>query len=97
MTIADLQQMCTDATAEAENACRFFILGVVDGASMAAGVKTPAGPLCIATGVPGPALVAAVKKAIGEDLATNPEDRSLAAAGIVVAIAMNSFPCQKSN
>ena len=80
--------------AEDANACRFFILGVLDGASMATGAKTPLGPLCITPGVPGSTLVAAVKKTMGEDLASNPEDRSLAAAGAVVAIVMNAFPCQ---
>ena len=94
MTLADLQQICSGASSDDANACRFFILGVLDGASMATGAKTPLGPLCIAPGVPGSALVAVVKKTMGEDLASNPEDKSLAAAGAVVAIVMNAFPCQ---
>jgi hypothetical protein len=97
MTLGDLQHMCADAAAESHSACQFFILGVVDGASMANGVQTAAGPLCIAPRVPGTTLVSAVRKAIDDDLTSDPGDKTLAAAGAIVAIAMIAFPCQKSN
>ncbi len=97
MTLGDLQQLCKDTAVEAHSACQFFILGVVDGASMATGMKTAAGLLCIAPGTPGTALVSAVKKAIDADLTSEPGDKSLAAAGAIVAISMTAFPCPKAN
>jgi hypothetical protein len=38
-----------------------------------------------------------VKKAIDDDLASDPADKTLAAAGAIVAIIMLAFPCQQSN
>jgi hypothetical protein len=31
MTVGDLQQICTDASAESKSACKFYILGVAQG------------------------------------------------------------------
>ena len=94
MTVADLQQICAGSSLDTQNACRFFILGVVEGASLGNGAKTAAGPLCIAPGVSDTALVAGVKKMMQADLVAFPEDKSLAAAGFVVAAAMKVFPCK---
>ena len=97
MTVSDLQQLCSGKDVESQSACRFFILGVVEGTSLGTGVKTGAGPLCIAPEVPSTALVASVKKMMQADLVAYPEDRSLAAAGFVIAAEMKSHPCKKSN
>jgi hypothetical protein len=96
MTVADLQLICSGTTEDTQNACRFFILGVVEGATFGAGTKTAAGPLCIAH-MPDKALVVAVTKAMQVDLAAYPEDKSLPAASFVVAAAMHAYPCKKSN
>ena len=95
MTVDDLQQICAGSQADTANACRFYILGVVEGSVFGNGAKAAAGPLCIAPDVPGSALVVAVKQAMKADLLAFPQDKSLAAAGFVVAAAMKSFPCKK--
>ena len=95
MTVADLQLMCSSKAIDTQNACRFFILGVIEGAPLAEGMKTVKGPLCIAPGVVDAALVAKVKDWMERDLQAFPEDKALAAAGFVVAAAMRSFPCRK--
>lgn len=95
MTVADLQQICSGKDVESQNACRFYILGVVEGSSFGTEVKTVAGSLCIAPDVPSTALAASVKKLMQADLMAYPEDKSLAAAGFVAAAAMKSYPCKK--
>jgi hypothetical protein len=95
MTVADLQTICAGDDAETGAACKFFILGVVEGASFGEGRQTAGGPLCIAS-VPSSQLVTAVKIAMAADLKAFPQDRSLAAAGFVAAVAMKAFPCPKA-
>ena len=95
MTVAELQQICAGKTLDTQNACRFYVLGVVEGASFGEGSKTVAGPLCIASDVQSTALVDAVKKLMQADLLAYPQDKSLAAAGFVAAAAMKAFPCKK--
>lgn len=97
MTVGDLEQICNGGSKDAQSACRFYILGVTDGASFGTGLETAAGPLCIASETSDKALVEAVKEAMRLDLAEYPEDRSLTAAGFVAAAAMRAFPCQGSN
>ena len=96
MTVADLQQICSGKDIESQSACRFFILGVVEGASLGTELKTVGGPLCIAPGVSSSALVASVKKMMQAVLIAYPEDKSLPAAGFVAAAAMKSYPCEKA-
>jgi hypothetical protein len=95
MTVADLQTICAGNDAENNAACRFFILGVVEGASLGEGRQTVDGPLCIAT-ASSSQLVTAIKIAMAADLKAFPQDRSLAAAGFVTAAAMKVFPCPKT-
>jgi hypothetical protein len=98
MTVADLQLICSGTAEDTQNACRFYILGVVEGATgFGAGTKTVGGPLCIAPGIDDKTLVVAVKNAMQADLAAYPKDESLSAAGFVVAAAMTAYPCKKSN
>jgi hypothetical protein len=95
MTVGDLQQICSGKDGEVQSACRYYILGVVDGASLATDLKPVGGPLCIAPDVASVALVASVKKLMQADLVAYPEDKSLAASGFVAAAAMKAFPCKK--
>ena len=95
MTVADLQQICSGSDKAMQIACRSYILGVVDGADLATGLKTVGGPYCVAPNVPSPSLVAAVKRMMQADLIAYPQDQSLTAAGFVAAAAMRAFPCKK--
>ena len=95
MTVADLQTICAGHDAETGAACKFFILGVVEGASFGQGRQTAGGPLCIAS-APSSQLVTAVRLAMAADLKAFPQDSSLAAAGFVAAAAMKAFPCSRA-
>ena len=97
MTVADLQVICAGADEGPQNACRFYILGVADGGSLAKGRQTVGGPLCIAPDIPGADLVRAVKRFMQIDLQHYPADKSLAAGGFVLGALMTAYPCPKSN
>jgi len=94
MTVSDLQAICAGRDAEATAACKFYILGAVDGAVLGEGRKTAGGPLCIAP-ASSERLIPAVKAAMAADLKAFPRDRTLVAAGFVLAAAMRAFPCHK--
>jgi hypothetical protein len=94
MTVDDLQQICSGRDTASQNACRFYILGVVEGASVGTGRNVSGRTLCIAAEeIPSPALADAVKQKMRADLIAFPEDKSLAASGFVIAAAMKSYPC----
>jgi hypothetical protein len=95
MTVDDLQQVCSGRDIESQNACRFYILGVVEGASVGTGRNVSGRTLCIAAEeIPSPALADAVKQKMRDDLIAFPGDKSLAASGFVIAAAMKSYPCK---
>ena len=100
MTAGDLQQLCVSSAAENKAACRFYILGVTQGLqagmSIATG-KVRGGRPCVPENTADPALELAVKIKIGEDLTVFPDDRKLDASGLVSAILVNTFPCQKEH
>jgi hypothetical protein len=93
MTVGDLQEICTARDQGNKKACQFYILGVTEGASTAAGVAEDKAHFCIPGGITASAMEFATKKAIGEDLMFYPADRDLAAAGFVAAVMQKSFPC----
>ena len=94
-TVGDLDQICSGTDEASDKACRFYILGAVDGASIGFGTKTDAGPLCIAENVPISKMQDSVKKLLQADLIMFPQDKALLAAGAVAGIAMKAFPCEK--
>ena len=100
MTAGDLQQICTDSNAESKSACRFYILGVVQGVDMGMSIadgKTRGGRPCVPENMSGSALELAVKMKLGELLMVFPDDRKLDAAGLIGGILVKSFPCRKTN
>ncbi len=99
MTGGDLQEICTNSSAESKAACRFYILGITQGVSMGMSIadgKTKGGRPCIPDNTSGSALELAVKMKLGQDLMVYPEDKKLDAAGLIGAILVNTFPCQKA-
>jgi hypothetical protein len=95
MNVGDLQMICAGREVESTTACRFFVLGVVEGASFGEGRKTAGGPLCIREGIAGSDLVSTVKRAMTLDLQAFPQDKNIAAAGFVAAAAMKAYPCKR--
>ena len=95
ITVGDLHEICSGTDYESRAACRFYILGVTEGAGLGAAVaKAPAG-FCIAPDLSSVALMEAVEKAIKDDLTLFPKDRDLAASGFIGTVVKDSFPCRE--
>ncbi len=98
MTAGDLQAICISSDGEGKAACRFYILGIVQGTTLGMAIadgKTQGGRPCVPDNISGSSLELAVKMKMGQDLMVFPDDRNLDAAGFVSAIIVNAFPCQK--
>jgi hypothetical protein len=104
MTVGDLEKLCTSADDVSKTACRFYILGVTEGTSLATSAVADASgqfrelkdkPICVPEELSGAALELVVKMTIGEDLMVFPEDRKLTAVGFLSAVIRKKFPCQK--
>lgn len=99
LTVGDLQQICTGQSAESKAACHFYILGVTQGVTMGISIadgKTNGGRPCIPDNIPADALELTVKSQIGADLMVFPEDKKLDAAGMVGAVLIKRFECNKT-
>ena len=97
MTAGDLQQICLGADAESKSACRFYILGIVQGMSVGMNIadgKTNGGRPCVPEDMPSSALEIAVKSKMGQLLMVFPDDRKLDASGFVAAAIISTFPCR---
>jgi hypothetical protein len=97
LTLADLHQLCSDPDQGNQIACQYYILGVAEGASAAAGVAGDKSHFCIPTGLSSAAMQAAVTKAMDQDLRAFPADGSLSAVTFVSAVMLHAYPCQKAN
>jgi Rap1a immunity proteins len=105
MTVGDLEKLCTSSDDVDKTACRFYILGVTEGTSLAAStVEDKSGvfhelkdkPFCVPEDVSGAALELVVKMKMGEDLMVFPKDRELSAVSFVAAVIRKNFRCPKS-
>ena len=99
MTVGSLQKICTGQSAESKAACHFYILGVTEGVTMGMSIadgKTNGGRPCIPDDIPADALEITVKSQIGADLMVFPEDKKLDAAGMVGAVLIKRFECNKT-
>ena len=98
MTAKDLQEICADRSADNKAACRFYILGLAQGISLGMAIadgKTEGGRTCIPN-IAGSALERVVKRKLDQDLAAFPGDKNLEAAGVVSAIFVTTFSCEKN-
>jgi hypothetical protein len=105
MKLGDLYKLCTSSNEGDKSACRFYILGVFEGAQLVGGtVQDKSGSLqeakdkryCVPEGLTSAAMELTVKMKMGEDLAVYPEDRDLPAVSFVTAVIFKQFPCQKT-
>lgn len=97
MTAGDLQEICIGSGADSKAACRFYLLGVMQGISMGMSIadgKTQGGRPCFPDDLSGSAMELAVKMKLGQDLMVYPDDRKLDASGVVGAILVSAFPCK---
>jgi len=105
MKLGDLYKLCTSSTDGDKSACRFYILGVFEGAQLVGEtVPDKSGKLqeakdkrfCVPDNLGSSAMELAVKMAMGSDLAVFPEDRDMPAVSFVTAVIYKQFPCQKA-
>ncbi|RUN75503.1 hypothetical protein EJC47_15870 [Sphingomonas sp. TF3] len=93
MTLGDLQVLCADR--EPGEACRFYILGVMEGTNLASGVANDTKHFCIPEGVTQTEIVAVVKRLAKGDVAMFPKDVTMPAVSFVGASLIHSYPCAK--
>ena len=105
MKLGDLYELCTSSKEGDKSACRFYILGVFEGAQMLGEtVQDKSGRLqeakdkrfCVPEGLTSAAMELTVKMKMGADLAVYPEDRDMPAVSFVTAVIAQQFPCQKA-
>jgi hypothetical protein len=93
MTVGDLQAICTAPDQGNKHACTFYMLGVLEGSSLAAGTAGDKDHFCVPEGVSATVLEFTVKKKIGEDLMFFPKDRDMPAVSFVGGVIQTTFPC----
>ena len=105
MKVGDLYRLCTSSDQIDQSACRFYVLGVFEGASLGGGaVRDKSGtfreakdkPFCVPEGLSNAAMELIVKMKMGEDLAVFPQDRELPAVSFVTAVIAHQYPCEKA-
>jgi hypothetical protein len=105
MTAGDLASLCSATDQVASTACRFYILGIVQGVGLSDGAYLDATTrhlqerkrtiFCPPENTPQTQMVAVVKDTIKLDLGAYPDDRKLPAASTIVGVMVHKFPCPK--
>jgi hypothetical protein len=105
LTSGDLYSFCASKDQMAQTACRFYVLGVVQGIETGDGgymdhsthqmVERTKTILCVPDEVTQSQMVAIVREAMAQDLANYPSDKELPATSIVVAVMNRRFPCAR--
>lgn len=93
MTLSDLRDICAGTDEVSTAACKFYILGVTEGAGIGAGIANDKTHFCITEGVSSQKMVLIVKKAMAQDLAVFPQDKDMPAVSFVAASMQQAFPC----
>lgn len=96
---SDLQAICSDSSADSKAACRFYILGITQGIELGMGIadgETQGGRPCIPDNIPSSTLELLVKMKLGQDLMVYPGDKKLSASGIISAILISAYRCDKT-
>jgi hypothetical protein len=94
MKLSDLNEICASTDNGDKNACQFYILGVTEGTSIAAGVANDKAHFCIPEGLSSTDMVTIVKRAMTKDLAAFPNDKDMPAVSFVAAVMMKAYPCK---
>jgi hypothetical protein len=106
MTLGDLYKLCTSDNEGDKTACRFYILGVFEGASLAGSAggqdktsnyqEAKDKRFCVPEGLTSAAMELVVKMKMGADLAVYPKDRDMPAVSFLTAVIVQLFPCQRT-
>ena len=104
MTVADLYNFCTSHSETDKTACRFYILGVFEGAQMLADTvldgsgkfrEAKEKPFCMQE-LTSSGMEVMIRMRMGEDLALFPDDRDMPAVAFITATIVKQFPCKKA-
>jgi Rap1a immunity proteins len=105
MTAEDLYSFCASNDRMVSNACRFYVLGVVQGVGIGDGsymdaksnqlIERKKTIFCIPDDMPQSQMIDLVRDMLGLDFKRYPEDKKLAAAGMVTGIMHTKFPCPR--
>jgi hypothetical protein len=102
LILGDLYTMCTASDEVSKAACKFYILGVFEGAEMAgAAVVDRNGRFqeakdkrfCVPEGLSSSAMELTVKMKMGSDLAVYPDDHTMPAVSFITAVIASEYPC----
>ena len=77
MTLSDLKDICSGSDEGSMMACKLYILGVTEGASIGVELGKDKTHLCVPEGVSSTDMVLIVKKAMTADLAAFPKDKDM--------------------
>lgn len=94
MTTADLISICGGSEEVTQNACKFYILGVTEGTSLAAGLAADKGHFCIPEGVTATEMVLVFRRVVQQDIRAFPADLEMPAVSMVGAIMQREYPCR---
>jgi hypothetical protein len=97
LTAGALYEFCNSADLAVSNACRFYILGAVDGISVAGGLANDKNHFCLPDNVQGARLVEIFRTAARADIQAFPQDSNEPAISLVGAAMAHAFPCPKGN
>ena len=92
MTLMDLQQMCIEGGPK--DACRFYILGAMEGIGLAAGVANDKSHFCIPENLTQETVVTVVRKWAAADLLAYPQDKDIPAVSFIGAALIKEYPCR---
>lgn len=86
LTAGELADFCRSRDIAVSNACRFFILGVVEGA-------VTGGLICLPDGAPIDNIETLVRAEMARDFEFHPADKELPAVALVLAPIRLRYPC----
>ncbi len=105
LSAENLYSFCTGKDQMVSNACRFYVLGVVQGVGIGDGSTMDASGkqmverkktiFCIPDNMPQSQMVSLVRDMLGLDFKMYPEDKKLEAAGMITGIMHTKFPCPR--
>jgi hypothetical protein len=103
LSAGDLFSFCTSNDEMVSTACRYYVLGVVQGVGLGDGATMDASGkemverkktiFCIPDDMPQSQMVSLVRDLLALDFKRYPEDRKLGAVGTVASIMHTKFPC----
>jgi hypothetical protein len=103
LSAGDLFSFCTSNDEMVSTACRYYVLGVVQGVGLGDGSTMDASGkqmierkkkiFCIPDDMPQSQMVSLVRDSLALDFKRYPDDRKLGAVGTVTSIMHTKFPC----